>query len=110
MEKIRSAPAVAHFSLAVHLGTRRHFEFDLLEVVAEKSTGDFGVGADGIFAEDGLEIADGCIDGVEILGDIACGDWNFIYGTGENLCDRGRKGGQRCGGRSWRNDRNLSGV
>ena len=58
MEKIGSAPAIAHLSFAVELRTSRDFEFDLLEVISEKSTGDLGVGSDRIFTKDRMEVSD----------------------------------------------------
>ena len=72
MEKIRRAPAVAHLPLTVDAGTCRDFEFDLLEIVAEKRGGDLSVRADGIFSVNGLKIADRCIDGTEVFGDFFC--------------------------------------
>ena len=89
MEKVGRAPAVAHFSGTVHVRTCWHFEFDLLEVVSEKRPSDLGVGADGIFAVDGLKIADGGIDGIEVFGDIAWRCRDLIHGTGKDSGDRG---------------------
>lgn len=94
MEKIGSAPAVAHLPLPVHLGTGWHFEFDLLEIVSEKSTGDFGVRADGIFAVNGLETADRCIDGIEVFDNIAWRCRNLIHRTGKDSRGRRSRGGR----------------
>lgn len=58
MEKIGSAPAVAHFSFAVDLRTSGDFEFDLLEVITKKSTGDLGVGTDRILTKDSLKVSE----------------------------------------------------
>ena len=84
MEKVGSAPAVAHFPFTVEVGTRRHFEFDLLEIVSEKRTGDLGVRADGIFAVNGLKTADRSIDRIEVFGDIGCGCRDLSHGTGKD--------------------------
>lgn len=98
MEKIGSAPAVAHFPLPVHPGTCRHFEFDLFEIFSEQGTGDFGVRADGVFAMNGLEIADRGIDGVEVFSDIFCCDWDLSHRTGKNPRGRGSRGGRHGNG------------
>ena len=65
VEEVGCAPRVAELAEAVEGGSVGERDFGLFAVVAEEGAGDFGVGADGVFAEGAAVVAEGKLDVVE---------------------------------------------